>query len=299
LCKVTAQYYKEGDKNVFGGAECGSSQWKLSPDKKSVAMPFASFMYLPNDKFGSYKVSFKEPQEELTLEFEFDNVAQPFKVGDGATYFGKDRSKGTPFMRHFYHPYGTCKGTVGSKGQQNAFTGVGVMVHATQVKPTRIAAHWNFVNFKAEDVGLVMLQLRAPKEYNGELVNHGSLTYKGDVYHVSADNEVAYLNTQKEDSTGYNVPKVIQYVWKGTHEDGRTIKAELKTQVGDFSNRIDMLGELPYLLRKVLQAVVAKPFAYQWFDECTVDLTLGSEKHQVKGRLFHEGCFELFFAFGT
>jgi hypothetical protein len=48
---------------------------------------------------------------------------------------------------------------------------------------------------------------------------------------------------------------------------------------------------LPFLLRKFVQTFVTAPFVYQWFEETTAIVTMGDERIELNGTVFHENTF--------
>lgn len=77
----------------------------------------------------------------------------------------------------------------------------------------------------------------------------------------------------KDKDTGYNAPSAIEFKWAGNRvgaEKGRVSAAVgvplLGTTVGEggLIEKVDVLAEIPYVLRKTLAAVTGtKPYIYQ------------------------------------
>lgn len=45
--------------------------------------------------------------------------------------------------------------------------------------------------------------------------------------------------------------------------------------------KVDILAELPYLIRKILQAIVAKPFTWMWFDQAGIVIAQNDGKQKT------------------
>ena len=91
----------------------------------------------------------------------------------------------------------------------------------------------------------------------------------GEVYPVP-NNDVAacqHLDVEKDHETGYLAPHGITFSWAGERVDNKApAKADIKVaDVWDgLLEKVDVLAEIPYVLRKGLAAVTgAKPFIFQ------------------------------------
>lgn len=96
---------------------------------------------------------------------------------------------------------------------------------------------------------------------------------------------VTHSATAKDQETGYNAPGAIEFKWAGSAEKGR-VSADVKVDKlgstvgeGGLIEKVDVLAEIPYVLRKTLAAVTGtKPYIYQ------VSLgVLGSRTFQFDG----------------
>jgi hypothetical protein len=124
-------------------------------------------------------------------------------------------------------------------------------------------------------------------------VNIGSITVGGQLVAVTAasrkasasDDElskgshtiVQHLDPVLDSETGYKVPQTVRYAWQGPLlKDGKAqsdvVEAELKVDLGKptpseakgLIEKVDVLGEIPLLVRKVVNYVAGtKPYVYQ------------------------------------
>jgi hypothetical protein len=84
---------------------------------------------------------------------------------------------------------------------------------------------------------------------------------------------VNHSASQRDAETGYNAPGAIEFKWAGSKVNGEKGRvsaevsvAKLGTTVGEggLIEKVDVLSEIPYVLRKTLAAVTGtKPYIYQ------------------------------------
>lgn len=55
--------------------------------------------------------------------------------------------------------------------------------------------------------------------------------------------------------------------------------------------KVDILAEVPWVIRMIIKAFIARPFHYQWFDEAVAKVTIGDETIEIKGVALHEVTF--------
>lgn len=127
--------------------------------------------------------------------------------------------------------------------------------------------------------------------YDFSVRSEGVLVLDNKIVAVTLDNFSRLLNKTHDSFSGYEIPSEVEYKWAGTAKDGRLVKIEMKVPLRRLLDKIDLLSELPYLIRKFIQTCITAPFVYQWFEEATAAVTLGDEKLTLKGRVFHENAF--------
>lgn len=83
---------------------------------------------------------------------------------------------------------------------------------------------------------------------------------------------VVQSSSSKDAETGYNAPGAIEFKWAGQRVDGKgKVTAGLSVPTlgksvgeGGLIEKVDVLAEIPYVVRKALSAVTGtKPFIYQ------------------------------------
>ena len=91
--------------------------------------------------------------------------------------------------------------------------------------------------------------------------------------------------------SGYLIPSKVNHIWRGHTHDGQVVKIEMEFGLNNLLDKIDVLGELPFLVRKFLQTFVTAPFVYQWLEHVEAIVTVGEQREIVKGKVFHETTF--------
>ncbi|KAN0063903.1 putative cell survival pathways protein [Thecaphora frezii] len=127
-----------------------------------------------------------------------------------------------------------------------------------------------------------------------------------------------HLDKTLDQDTGYQAPQSIRYTWQGPLLDAASgkgsasdaVEAELTVELGKpypssethgLVDKVDVLAEIPYVVRKVVNVVAGtKPYIYQTLNPTRLELQLpqgyqgrGADeaKHQVQGTLFEEHTF--------
>ncbi|CAG8472431.1 12994_t:CDS:2 [Acaulospora morrowiae] len=284
--QFTARFFGAGI-NTFKSVNM--SNFKLSSDRRSATADNMSITL--NPECNKYTVSLKH-NRELLVTFDFERIDRGFKIGGGRTYFGKDKSTG--FVEHKFWPKGNVKGNIVVDGKAFDISGTGLFVHAIQgMQPHLIASRWNFLNFQSDLASLAMCEFETTPHYGSMKINQGSLFVGDKLIGVSIKNEAAFLKTNLDPSTGYHIPERIRYTWEGITLDSKKVfkvRMEIKPEV--LMDKIDVLNEVPYFLRKIVQAFVAKPYIYQWYNTATAYIKIGEDEELVsQGKLFSEATF--------
>jgi len=283
--QFTSRFFGEGI-NTFKSVNM--SNFKLSPDRRSATADNMSIVL--NSECNKYTVTLTH--KELIVSFEFELIDRGFKIGEGKTYFGQDKSTG--FVEHKFWPKGNVKGNMIVDGREFDVTGVGLFVHAIQgMRPHLIASRWNFVNFQSDVASLSMCEFETTPHYGSKKINQGSLIVNNKLVGVSVKNAAQFMETELDPETNYNIPTKIKYTWEGkTLETDEDFSAFLEIKLGVPMDKIDVLNEVPYFLKKIVQAFVAKPYVYQWFNETEAHVKIGDDEELIaQGKLFSECSF--------
>ncbi|KAL0094806.1 oxidative stress survival, Svf1-like protein [Phycomyces blakesleeanus] len=291
----TCRFYEPATKtNVFKNINM-SAKFELSADRRSVKTD--NFNITLDPTLTTYKIQITHP--DLIVSLDFKRVDRGFKVGEGKTYLGGDQGSAAGFVSHKFWPRAEAKGTFIVDKAIHDVEGQGMFIHAIQgMQPQLIASNWNFVNFQSKDASLSMMQFTTTKQYGAVEINQGSVVLNDKLICVSVDNHVELQDLEKDPETEYDIPKKIKLTWRGktiaeegSTEEPKDVSVVMVVDVKVLVDKIDILSEIPWFLKKLVQTFVVKPYIYQWLDQATAEITVGDEKVQVQGSCFQELVF--------
>ncbi|KAI9323828.1 oxidative stress survival, Svf1-like protein [Dichotomocladium elegans] len=271
-------------------------KFDLSADRRSVKTEFFNITLDPTQSI--FKISITHP--ELVVSLDFTRVDKGFKVGEGKTYLGgNDQTSAAGYVSHKFWPRATAKGTFIIDKALHEVEGDGMFIHAIQgMQPQLIASNWNFCDFQSDNAALSMMQFQTTKQYGAVNINQGSIVLNEKLISVSVENHVELLDLQPDEETGYQIPQKIKLTWKGktikeegSEEDPKDVSVVMVVAIKNLVDKIDVLNEIPWFLKKLVQTFVVKPYIYQWLDIATAEITVGDEKIETTGRCFQELVF--------
>jgi hypothetical protein len=108
---------------------------------------------------------------------------------------------------------------------------------------------------------------------------------------ITLDNQTIFHAPELDDFCNHPIPKAITHEWKGRTESDEEIHILLNLNLTKLMDKIDVLAELPYLLRMFVQTFVTAPYVYQWIEDATIVVTKGDSVTEFNGRAFHETTF--------
>lgn len=273
-----------------------------SDDKNNITIGSASVNVVCTDEKSNTKswlIDYKTTGFHIKAEFR--GVSSGFCIGSGNTLYGANKDDGVLTQR--YYPHCEVFGSAfidDNDAKEIKFEGLGIFLQMFQdMKPHLHSKSWNLVHFvskkndavkHSENTSALMMQFESPIQYDGKKVNQACIVLNGRLYMVSIDNAVIAHHPVLDTVSRYKVPALWVYEWKGIAEDGTHIKGNITIAPKTLIERIDILEKLPYVLRKVIQAFVTRPFAYEWLDDAELEIQFGdsAEKVKLSGTLFHE-----------
>jgi len=209
---------------------------------------------------------------------------------DGKTAFTDDRST---YSAMFYAiPRATITGELLVNGERIPIDAYGFVSHFVQnMKPHKAALKWSMMKFHSPELSLISDQLLTPKQYGKEQISHGLFVYNNKLTAVTVDNKIVYPTAQRDRDTGYDAPTSAEYSWHGKTFEGEDFTAVIKLVPTNLIDKVDILGHLPWAIRMVIKAFVARPYHYQWLDTATAEVTIGGNTFTVEGKALHEVTF--------
>ncbi|CEG77983.1 hypothetical protein RMATCC62417_12652 [Rhizopus microsporus] len=142
-----------------------------------------------------------------------------------------------------------------------------------------------------------MMQFQTTKQYGSVNINQGSLVLNDKLISVSVDNDAELMDLAKDTETEYDIPKKVKLTWKGKtikekeDDEAKDVTITMVVEIKNLIDKIDVLAEIPYVIRKLVQTFVVKPYIYQWLDKATAEITIGQEKVTTEGHCFQELVF--------
>ncbi|RSH79877.1 putative cell survival pathways protein [Apiotrichum porosum] len=249
-----------------------------------------------------------------------------------SNFGSNDPTKRDAFVIHRFLPLMTTSGSLIIDGAIVDAKGEAMFVHAMQsgMRPNLIASSWNFAFFASNggneeselgSVRAIQMEFTTTDDYGPKGKNSGrSKVNIGFVYaskipnnallvvgqthapeageytNKSKDIVIAeHLTTEKDEETSYMAPHGLSFVWEGDRVDGAG-RARVSAMNADvwsgLIEKVDVLAEIPYVIRKGLSAVTgAKPFIFQYHNPSTLNVEIEGKAIPVKGWMFNEASF--------
>eukprot|EP00158_Paraphelidium_tribonemae_P008901 Partr_v1_DN28720_c3_g3_i2_m62922 putative Survival factor 1 len=290
------RYWNANGVEVSASSSHSGSAFKLSPDKCSATLgPNSHFKHLPESDFPSYDISLFPKSSGCGVSLAFVSLTPAVQLKSGKTTFRASNSS-SPF--HFFHqflPIGRVSGQLFMPGKPSLeVSGYATILRGLQSnKPHCIATRWDMFQLLDGPRGdaMILLQCKTPKLFSRQAITQSILVRGGRIICCSSRAYARHLDTILDASNGYELPSRVEYRMDGVGVDGSVVKAVSEVQTKVLTTKIDILAELPFLLRKLLQVLIAKPFTYLWWDRGSVAVEVGDDKWKMEGMVYHETTF--------
>ncbi|TPX33263.1 hypothetical protein SmJEL517_g03841 [Synchytrium microbalum] len=284
--QLSAVYHKGDGTSKRSTFSHNGTDFIMSEDRRSTTCQQASIKF--NEKDLSYKVKY-DAGPDLVFDISFVPVDGGFQMADSGTSFSSADDAGYVSTR--FIPKGTVKGTVTIDGSTVSCDGAGLMVHAVQMNPHHVA-RWNFGDLQAGDDGLMFYQFELPdgQDFEVNLVATGAIVRKNKTIGITLDGSVTHVQRKMDDAFGYNIPTKVTVALTGKTTDGKNedVKIDMTLSPGECTDKIDLLSELPWIIRTFVQTFLSKPIVYQWFQDAKASITVGKDSFTLEGKMFYE-----------
>jgi hypothetical protein len=221
-------------------------------------------------------VQLSEDGDSYTIKSSVDNTAvvdikisksaPGFQAGEtGTTKYGTNLEEPWGSMRHVFWPRCVAEGNITTKDGPIDFKGRALLSFALQgMKPHHAAARWNFANFQGPNYSAIMMEFTTPPSYGSTTVNVGGIVKDGEIVMANCDGEAHHTAVKEDSDNGWPEPTHIKYIWTGKDKDGKTIQAEIGTNVEPQLDRVDVMAEVPGFVKTIVaNAAGTKPYVYQ------------------------------------
>ncbi|KAJ2994560.1 putative cell survival pathways protein [Globomyces sp. JEL0801] len=288
--KIAARVYGPGGKPKKSVTlSKGSGDYKVSDDKLSVVCKPCSIQFIKADVV-TYHVTFDSDGLELDFTIKAVDGALQF---NGGQHFFVDGKPDKGSVKSKFIPRAAATGTIKIDGTTHDAKGWSTYTMVTQHYPQNVAL-WNFLHFHNATDSLMLYQFELPKGSVKSTVSQGCLVLNNKIVAVTMDNHTTFHGTFKDDfQSKYSIPTSLTHEWNGKTLKGEPINIKMNLSLKHCEDKVDILGELPYLVRKIIQTFITAPYVYQWIEETVVDVTIAGVTTQLKGRVMHENTFLL------
>lgn len=143
----------------------------------------------------------------------------------------------------------------------------------------------------------MLYQLQLPEGSAKKQVSQAAFVLGGEFEAITLDNQIIFHEPELDEWCNHRIPTKITHEWKGHSKTGEIIEIVMKLNLSDLCDKIDVLAELPYLIRVFIQSFVTAPYVYQWYLKLTrmesacVTVTKDGQITEFRGKAFHETTF--------
>ncbi|KAG5916996.1 putative cell survival pathways protein [Claviceps africana] len=232
--------------------------------------------------------------ERSIVNLKITRTAPGFVVGKtGTTKYGTNLEKPWGTIRHAFWPRCAAEGTITTPDGPVDFKGRAMYSFALQgMKPHHAAAKWNFANFQSPNYSAIMMEFTTPASYGTTLVNVGGIAKDGEILTAGSGHEVVHIEVKKDADNEWPEPSSVKFEWKGTEKDVKPMSATVEGPLGERSDRVDVMAEVPGFVKSIVAAAAGtKPYIYQYTPKMTLKLKIGDEEITEEGQLFMEATF--------
>ncbi|EPZ36354.1 alpha/beta-hydrolase [Rozella allomycis CSF55] len=184
-------------------------------------------------------------------------------------------------------PRGVATGKLVAGDKEMKVNGFVSIAHAFETtKPHQTADKVFFCTFHSEKLSFFMVNQQLDKRYDNVPSNIiAFVDDEGNSFYTS-NLSVKEGECKIDQDTKYAVPTSIDVLG----EEG-SVKIASKINLVNGNGKVDVLKQLPFLVRKVIQALVTKPFVYPFSEDAVVEIEKDGRKNEYSGRLLCEVVF--------
>ncbi|KAJ2521756.1 putative cell survival pathways protein [Coemansia sp. RSA 1939] len=298
--ETNALFYIPGQPCVFES----HNGHNLKVHKKSQEFECKGLAMAWNDDQTQLTVKYTAGRERspkgVAASFVFTRKSDGYKIGDGKTYIGEGTAS------HYFYPAGdmVAKGEINGVKFDSKGAGLFIHAHSANIMPYNVGAEWNMVYFigyregtpedqkKASNAFTYnVLQYETPHSAGSVNCANASLTESNRLSAVLWDTDVKHIDDELDpNGSGYKLPKRVVFTSTGKTTDGKKAKVVFEANPTMRLHDIDVLHEMPYVIRRLVQALITKPFVFERYDgEAKIVIEIeGQEPFSVHGVAFNE-----------
>jgi hypothetical protein len=295
--QITARYWSSSTDEFVTTNSFSGSSFVLSHDKCSCQINAQNKMMLESSlaNIPKYFVSAFPQRANMGMTLSFESKSPITQIKSGRTMMKLPSANAPQSVWHRFIPIGQVTSTIqNGDGRSKQLNGYATYLHGIQSsKPHVISTRWDmFQHLDGPSLSaLIMLQFKTPGHFSKQAITQALYVRDGKVVCCTTKASARHLTSEIDSGSSYPIPKTIEYKWEGRTVDGDSFKAASEVTSGTMIARWDILSTLPFLLRKLLQALIAKPFTFHWLDRVKATVEVGSETRVLEGMTFHETTY--------
>ena len=262
---------------------CNNTGMTLKNHSAVDANPVYDMQMFPKDKGSGIS---------LTLE----SLTPAVRIKSGKTMLQPHGQSSPYYTYHYFLPLIRVNGTLHlGKSKEKQVQGYASIIHGFQsTKPHLIATRWDMfqmIDAQSKSV-ILMLQMKSPRVFSRQVVCQTLVVRDGRLECCTTKSYIRHGQEGAVDpQNNYFIPKDVEFHIEGETVDKKSLEIKAKVETNTLTTKIDILAELPFLLRKVLQALIAKPFSYLWWDHGKAELEIGGQSSTFEGIIYHETTY--------
>ncbi|KAI9477590.1 putative cell survival pathways protein [Coemansia sp. RSA 989] len=247
-----------------------------------------------------YTAGRERSPQGVAATFEFVRKSDGYKIGDGKNHIGEGTAA------HYFYPTGQVSAHVEINGEKFDSMGSAMFIHAHSgnIMPYNVGSQFNMCYFvgHSEDIPqdkrtsenastFHVLQYRTPASYGSVECSNAGFTQENQLKAVLWDTKIEHRDFVKdENGSGYELPKHVIFTSTGKTVDGKNAKLVFDSKPTLRLQDIDVLKAMPYVVRRLVQALITKPFIFERYeDNAKVQVEIEGQDPQVfQGVAFHE-----------
>ena len=299
LVQATCRYFsKKNQLNIFQTQNFRFSDWSLSKQKDAKSTDFITSSVGPlsveflEEPIVGFNISYVAPDLKLLVRLE--SICSSLTLRDGIVEFRSSKISGSCSFK--FSPQFLFTGSIEVTGMpKKSLSGMASLNLVTQlIEPYLATSKWAFFYFVADGdkkVTLSLLHFVTTMLFHEKALSQGILSIDGHVIGLTLNTTITFAKQiLREQSGGYPLPTNIYLALEGIGPKGSSDvwKLEVNVPLETCVDEMDLLQHLPYLIRKIIQTLVSKPYCFQWLDDVEVILTRSGHRHSYMGKLFSE-----------
>lgn len=268
-------FYPSPEKQFYGHGAYSKDEFILMQDKFGAHFGPNIFSATENE----FKFTFQDENHKMELVLKSNHSSSP--IGGSHMKFLKDgKEVDDPPGRKVtnYCASGILSGTFESNREIHQFTGSGYFDHAlSTVKIPDYSNEWHSLTAPHKDYGLKILLVYTKKGYKPEITPIFYLVKDGVI--LANDDQVEAIGSEyiKDEKSGYEYPSS----WE-ISRDFNGIKLTGTMKKSTHLDSINILGNYPWIVRKMVQVFYTKPYHIHFLMDYDFELDVHGEKIHLK-----------------